>query len=186
MCRQCMLARVSLRYCEFHARTDEFRYVRLGETSSMLVALRMLMASSDSCLDTNILGHVTFLLWSALSRPPEGAGIVMVIYVLAHVHVARASVERHLGRRELFPSLLFVVAGKCRRERLMVGVGEGAQKQCAEMGRCGVEISGCAVGSVNHQRSSYYSTPGGGSCSLALRHRLHPRPGLTLVSNTEF
>ena len=155
-----MLARVSLRYCEFHARTEEFGYVRLGDTSSMLVALRMLMASSDSCLNTNILGHVTFLLWRALSRPPEGAGIMMVIYVLAHVHVARASVERHLGRRELLLSLPFVVAGRCMRERLRVGVGEGAQKQCAETGRCGVEIFGCAVGSVNHQRSSYYSTPG--------------------------
>lgn len=107
-----------------------------------------------------MLGHVTFLLLKSLAQRLKGAGIMMVIYVLAHVHVARASVERHLGRRALLLSLLFVVVGSCRRERLMVGVGEGAQKQCAEMGRCGVEIFGCALGSVNHQRSSYYSTPG--------------------------
>lgn len=152
----------------------------------MLVALRMLMASSDSCLFSFTLAYATFLLSKSLGVPTEGADMMVVRYVLAHVHVARASVERHLGRRELFPSLLIVVAGSCRRERLMVGVEEGAQKQCAGMRRCGVELSGCAVGSVNHQRSSYYSTPGGGSCCLALRHRLHPRPGLTLVSNTEF
>jgi hypothetical protein len=60
----------------------------------------------------------------------------------------------------------------------MIDIEEGAQEQCAGMRWCGVELSGCAVGSVKHQRSSYYSTLGGGSCCLALRHRLHPRLGI--------
>lgn len=37
-------------YNELRSGVSEVADVRLGETSSMLVALRMLMASSDSCL----------------------------------------------------------------------------------------------------------------------------------------
>jgi hypothetical protein len=37
-------------HCELRLNVSEVADVRFGETSSMLVALRMLMASSDSCL----------------------------------------------------------------------------------------------------------------------------------------
>jgi hypothetical protein len=51
MCIQCMLAHACLRHGKLLSRHLCLSGdVRLGETSSMLVALRMLMASSDSCL----------------------------------------------------------------------------------------------------------------------------------------
>jgi hypothetical protein len=40
-------------YDELQSNVSEGADVRFGETSSMLVALRMLMASSDSCLYRN-------------------------------------------------------------------------------------------------------------------------------------
>jgi hypothetical protein len=51
MCTQCMRAHAFLHHGEFRRIALAARgNVRLGETSSMLVALRMLLASSDSCL----------------------------------------------------------------------------------------------------------------------------------------
>jgi hypothetical protein len=53
MYTQCMRAHAFLHHGEFRRMALAARgNVRLGETSSMLVALRMLLASSDSCLQT--------------------------------------------------------------------------------------------------------------------------------------
>lgn len=41
---------LACRHRELRSNVSEVADVRFGETSSMLVALRMLMASSDSCL----------------------------------------------------------------------------------------------------------------------------------------
>jgi hypothetical protein len=110
MCRQCMLVRVSLCHCKPRVHPGEARYVRLGETSSMLVALRMLMASSDSCLKCCLAQVRTYPATEPSKRLSQSVGMMMVIYVLPHVHIARASVERHLARRELFLGL--VVGGR--------------------------------------------------------------------------
>lgn len=50
MCRRCSCAHASLARCKLRMRARGVD-VRFGAVSSMLVALRILMASSDSCLD---------------------------------------------------------------------------------------------------------------------------------------
>ena len=93
---------------ELRSNVSEVADVRFGDTSSMLVALRMFMASSDSCL--------WYSLACTLNNAATGSyvclaqsGMMVMVYVLPHVHVARASVERHLARRK--PLLGLVVGG---------------------------------------------------------------------------
>jgi hypothetical protein len=94
----------------------------------MLVALRMLMASSDSCLECCLVCAMKDVANVPRELPRVPEDMMVVIYVLAHVDIARASVERHLGRREL--SLRLVVDGRngCGKERKTVGVEQGAQE----------------------------------------------------------
>jgi len=98
--------------------------VRLGDTSSMLVALRMLMASSDSCLASFILAHRTGVPAIVLFRMSFMAVNVM-LYVLAHVDIARTSVERHVGGRMRF--LRLRVDGR-KQSQTSKGVREDARK----------------------------------------------------------
>ena len=110
-CRQCMLARVSLCWYKLRLRHEVPEPdVRLGDTSSMLVALRMLMASSDSCLKV-----------CSLAYRKSSMAVHVMLYVLAHVDVARAPVERHLADRMRCPELrVGVVASSRRRGRVSV------------------------------------------------------------------
>jgi hypothetical protein len=71
----------------------------------MLVALRMLMASSDSCLRCSLV-HVLINPTTDPSKCLFQSGMIVMVYVLAHVNVARASVERHLARRKLLLDLV--------------------------------------------------------------------------------
>jgi len=98
--------------------------VRLGDTSSMLVALRMLMASSDSCLASFMLAHRTGVPAIVLFRMSFMAVNVM-LYVLAHVDIARTSVERHVGGRMRF--LRLRVDGR-KQSQTSKGVREDARK----------------------------------------------------------
>ena len=74
--------------CELRSNVSEVADVRFGETSSMLVALRMLMASSDSCLNGLLASHK----YSQLAYMIANVGV----YVLPHVDIPTGSVERHL------------------------------------------------------------------------------------------
>jgi hypothetical protein len=68
MCTRCMLARAFLRHSQLPARgVWSSLGARLGDTSSMLVALRMLMASSDSCL-----GECQYAYATARRSQPRG------------------------------------------------------------------------------------------------------------------
>jgi hypothetical protein len=99
-----MLAHVSLRHYEFWLRFEPVADVLLGETSSMLVALRMLMASSDSCLKCS-LAFVLKYPTRGDSKCIARSVMIAMVYLLAHVNIARASVERHLARRKLLLGL---------------------------------------------------------------------------------
>ena len=94
----------------FHCTAISFVYmarfrgpdVRLGDTSSMLVALRMLMASSDSCLVGFMLARIIGVPAIMLYRRSSSIVVNVTLYVLAHVDIARASVKRHVGGRMRF------------------------------------------------------------------------------------
>jgi hypothetical protein len=109
MCTRCMLARAFLRHSQLPSRSIVSSLgARLGDTSSMLVALRMLMASSDSCLGECEYAYATArrlqprrhcpLTHLPISTLREDMAAVLAAFLRYPLGVANQSRKRGLGQ----------------------------------------------------------------------------------------